>query len=64
MRTLWQGVECWLVQHFSEATHLATPFREPIFDDQDYQEFLRRLGYAPVAQAAFGKPILPEGREQ
>ncbi len=57
MAALWQGLERWLAERFEEARRIATPFRDPLFRDEDYQAFLRRLGYAPVALAAYGKPI-------
>ena len=57
MTALWQGMERWLTERFPEVQRLVTPFRDPLFSDKDYQAFLRRLGYAPVVQAAFGKPI-------
>ena len=37
---------------------LATPFNDPIAETiEEYQTFLRSLGYAPIAEAAFGKAI-------
>jgi len=58
MPKLWQSFEHWLSQQFPEATHIATPFNDPIAETiEEYQTFLRSLGYSPVAQAAFGKKI-------
>lgn len=57
MTALWQGMERCLAERFPQAQRMATPFRDPLFETSDYQTFLRRLGYAPVAPAAFGKPI-------
>jgi hypothetical protein len=58
MCRLWQAFELWLVQHFPEATTLATPFNDLIAHSIDeYQVFLRALGYTPIAEAAFGKSL-------
>lgn len=57
MMVLWQGLERWLAGKFPEAERIATSFRDPLFRDEDYQAFLPRLGYTPVAQAAFGKAL-------
>jgi hypothetical protein len=58
MRQLWKGFERWLTQKFPAATTLATPFNDPIAESIDeYQAFLKTLGYSPIAQAAFGKTI-------
>jgi hypothetical protein len=58
MRQLWDGFERWLLKQFPKAKTLATPFNDPIAESIDeYQSFLRSLGYEPVAKAAFGKKI-------
>lgn len=57
MVALWQGLERALAERFQEAQRIATPFRDPLFRTEDYQTFLRRLGYSPVAPAAFGKSV-------
>ena len=58
MGKLWLAFEQWLIKQFPQATRIATPFNDPIAQTiEEYQEFLRSLGYGPVAQAAFGKPI-------
>lgn len=57
MTALWQGMERWLAGRFPQAQRLVTPFRDPLFETSAYQAFLRRLGYTPVAQAAFGKAL-------
>ena len=55
---LWQVFEKWLFKQFPEATRIATPFNDPIAHSiEEYQTFLRSLGYEPVAKAAFGKPL-------
>jgi len=37
---------------------LATPFNDPIAQSiEEYQSFLKSLGYSPLAQAAFGKKL-------
>ena len=56
MRKLWQSFEQHLLQKFPKAERLATPFNDPIAESIDeYQAFLKALGYSPIAQAAFGK---------
>jgi hypothetical protein len=58
MRQLWKGFERWLIQRFPQATTLATPFNDPIAESIDeYQSFLKTLGYSPIAEAAFGKSV-------
>jgi hypothetical protein len=58
MEKLWQGFESWLVKQFPDATRITTPFNDPIAETiEEYQTFLRSLGYEPVAEAAFGKRI-------
>jgi hypothetical protein len=58
MPKLWQAFEHWLSQQFPEATSMVTPFNDPIAESiEEYQAFLRSLGYTPIAQAAFGKKI-------
>jgi len=58
MQKLWQQFERWLVEQFSEATRIVTPFHDPIAETiAEYQTFLRSLGYEPVAKAAFGKTV-------
>ncbi len=58
MKLVWQGFEHWLVQQFPGAERIATPFNDPIAKtSEEYQTFLRSLGYEPVAKAAFGKTI-------
>jgi hypothetical protein len=58
MQQLWKGFERWLLQQFPQASTIATPFNDPITESIDeYQSFLRRLGYSPIAEAAFGKKI-------
>jgi len=47
-----------LVQKFPEAQTLATPFNDPIAKNiEEYQDFLKTLGYSSLAQGAFGKRI-------
>jgi hypothetical protein len=37
---------------------LTTPFNDPIAESIDeYQSFLKTLGYSPIAKTAFGKKI-------
>ena len=56
MQQLWQSFERYLVQKFPQAQTLATPFNDPIADSiEEYQAFLKTLGYSPLAKAAYGK---------
>jgi hypothetical protein len=58
MQQLWQSFERYLVQKFPHAQTLATPFNDPIADSiEEYQAFLKTLGYSPLAEAAFGKKV-------
>jgi hypothetical protein len=58
MQKLWQGFETWLVRQFPQASRIVSPHNDPIADTpEEYQTFLRSLGYEPIAKAAFGKPI-------
>jgi hypothetical protein len=58
MPKLWRTFEQWLIKQFPEATHIATPFNDPIaISIEEYQTFLRSLGYQSIAPAAFGKEI-------
>ena len=58
MQNLWRGFERWLIQQFPNAKTLATPFNDPIAHSmEEYQTFLKSLGYAPFAEAAFGKNL-------
>ena len=58
MPKLWTAFEHWLIKQFPEATRFVTRFNDPIAETiEEYQTFLRTLGYDPVAQAAFGKKI-------
>ena len=58
MQKLWQGFEHWLIKKFPQATTIATPFHDPIAESiEEYQSFLKTLGYSPIAEAAFGKKI-------
>ena len=58
MQKLWKGFEHWLIKQFPKATILATPFNDPIAESIDeYQTFLKSLGYSPIAKAAFGKKL-------
>jgi hypothetical protein len=53
---LWQSFEHWLIKQFPQANTIATPFNDPIAHSiEEYQTFLKSLGYAPFAEAAYGK---------
>jgi hypothetical protein len=58
MQKLWQSFEHYLLTKFPKASTLATPFHDPIAESIDeYQAFLKALGYSPIAEAAFGKRV-------
>jgi hypothetical protein len=58
MQNLWKQFELWLVKKFPKASTLATPFNDPIAKSiEEYQAFLKRLGYSPIAEGAFGKKL-------
>ncbi len=58
MQKLWNSFEAWLVKQFPHAKRMVTPFNDPIAQTiEEYQEFLRSLGFGPVAKAAFGKVV-------
>jgi hypothetical protein len=58
MKKLWQALEAWLIKQFPEATRIVTPCNDPIARSiEEYQTFLRSLGYESVAKAAFGKKL-------
>ena len=58
MQNLWKGFEHWLIKQFPQAKTIATPFNDPIAESmEEYQAFLKKLGYSPLAEAAFGKQL-------
>jgi hypothetical protein len=58
MLQLWQAYERYLVQKFPQASTLATPFNDPIAESiEEYQAFLKTLGYSPLSKAAYGKKV-------
>jgi hypothetical protein len=57
MRGLWQSVEGYLLSRFPATTQLVTTDKDPMFETDEYQAFLRELGYKPVAQALYGKEV-------
>jgi hypothetical protein len=58
MQKLWQSFEHYLLTKFPQASTLATPFNDPIAKSiEEYQSFLRTLGYSPLAEAAYCKKI-------
>jgi|SRR5438034_1821400 len=58
MKHIWCGFETFLKEQFPQATRIVTPFNDPVAKSiEEYQTFLRSLGYEPVAKAAFGKTL-------
>jgi hypothetical protein len=58
MQNLWKSFEHWLIKQFPKASTLATPFNDPIAESiEEYQAFLKSLGYSLIAQATFGKKL-------
>ena len=39
------------------ATRITTTAFDPMFETDEYQQFLSALGYVPIAKAAWGKVI-------
>lgn len=48
-------MEDYLKARFPDAARLVTPCDDPMCETATNQAFLAALGYAPVAQAAYGK---------
>ena len=57
MKASWVNVVRFLQERFPEAIRITTPFHDPLFETEEYHQFLSALGYQPVAKAAWGKPI-------
>jgi hypothetical protein len=57
MKGLWTSVESYLLTRFRKTAQIITTDKDPMFDDREYQRFLRELGYRPVAQALYGKDV-------
>ena len=58
MQKLWQTFERYLVQKFPKAETMATPFNDPIAESiEEYQAFLKSLGYSPLSKSAYGKKV-------
>ena len=50
--------EHYLLKQFPQASTLVPPFHDPIAESIDeYQSFLKTLGYSPLAKAAYGKKV-------
>jgi hypothetical protein len=44
--------------NLTKAEALVTPFNDPIAESiEEYQSFLKTLGYSPLSKAAYGKNI-------
>jgi len=57
MRALWEGFARFLQKRFVGATKITTPFHDPLFETEEYHQFLHALGYEQVAKAAYGKSL-------
>ncbi len=57
MRALWEGFTRFLCEQFVGATKIVTTAHDPMFETEQYQAFLRSLGYEQVAKAAYGKAL-------
>ena len=58
MQKLWQAFEGYVMQKFPNAETLATPFNDPIAESiEEYQAFLKTLGFSPLSKAAYGKKV-------
>jgi len=60
MQNLWKRFEHWLVKKFPKASTLATPFNDPIAESiEEYQSFLKSLGYSPLSISLQANPSQP-----
>jgi len=57
MTALWEGFARFLQGQFPEANRITTPFHDPLFETEEYHQFLHSLGYEQVAKAAYGKSL-------
>jgi hypothetical protein len=58
MLNLWKGFERWLLRQFPNTETLATTTHDPIAETiEEYQTFLKSLGYSPLFKTAFGKKV-------
>lgn len=57
MAALWEGFTRFLVQQFPAARQVVTTAHDPMYETEQYQAFLRSLGYEQVAKAAYGKSL-------
>jgi hypothetical protein len=57
MYALWEGFERFLIERFPSARRIATAPNDPEYDTEQYQEFLRSLGYRELSVEAFGKDL-------
>ncbi len=54
---VWEGFARFLVQQFSATRQIVTTAHDPLFNNEEYNQFLSSLGYGPVAKAAYGKSL-------
>lgn len=55
---LWEGFEKFLTDRFPSAQQLVTTYADPEYEPtEQYQEFLRAMGYQQLNTAAFGKEV-------
>ena len=58
MLQLWRIFESWLVKRLPDAETIATPFSDPIAHSiEEYQAFLKALGFAAIDKGVFGKKV-------
>ncbi len=60
MRDLWYSFERFLRKNCTGADRIVTPYHDPEYEHEEYQEFLASLAYTPHpagAKAAWSKPI-------
>lgn len=54
---LWRGFERFLLNPSPGGARIVTTHTDPVYEDVDYQQFLRSLGYERIDKTVFGKAI-------
>ena len=57
LATLWTGLERYLLACLPSVRLIATPYDDPAYEREQYQQFLAQMGYSPLTQAAWGKRL-------
>ena len=54
---LWEGFQGFLTARFPSARRIVTTHDDPEYETGQYQDFLQRIGYRRINEAAFGKEL-------